>query len=143
MSTRRIESPRYGMVVTDGIAGRVFMLLRRTYEEAAGDEVFVWEALRIAAPGSRLRHVTQRARVLLAPGEFAEVVPDDGKYEFVGGPLDGRREWTTGAASWQVDVAPPLVPVFYGDSLSEEPIMVERVGYELRRDGRYHVAGGV
>lgn len=71
MSTRRIEDPRYGMVVTDGVAQRVFMLIRRMYPfSSSWEEMLVWRAACLNADGSVAQGV-----VYLAPGEWAEVIP--------------------------------------------------------------------
>ena len=69
MSIRRIEDPHYGMVVTDGVAQRVFMLVTRSFLER-GDDNFVWRAACLNADGS-----VAQGMVYLAPGEWAEVIP--------------------------------------------------------------------
>lgn len=69
MSIRRIEDPHYGMVVTDGVAQRVFMLVTRSFPER-GDDNFVWWTVRINWDGSVAEDM-----VYLAPGEWAEVIP--------------------------------------------------------------------
>lgn len=47
--TRRIENPHYGMVVTDGIAGRVFMLIHQAHPHLLGARQLVWRAVRLDA----------------------------------------------------------------------------------------------
>lgn len=141
MTARRIESPRYGMVVTDGIAGRVFMLVCRTHPHIVrGDYRLVWEALQIGIRGEGDRRPVMRARVYLAPGEFAEVVP--GEYEFVGGPADGKRYATGGSTIVVVPSIPPPSIAFDDEPLTDSSTAIQTVDYELRRDGRYHVVGG-
>ena len=65
--TRRIENPHYGMVVTDGVAARVFMLIAQ--EVVLYPETLVWWASRINANGTVFLD-----KVYLAPGEWAEVI---------------------------------------------------------------------
>lgn len=146
MTTRRIENPRYGMVVTDGTAGRTWMLVRRLEPlfHVSGDENRVWEALRLADRDDLPSSAPARDRIFLAPGEFAEVVGDEldpVQYLFVGGPADGKRIATGGRPEIMVPDIPPM-PVFAYSDEPEDPATISITHYELRRDGRYHVMGG-
>lgn len=145
MSTRRIEHPRYGMVVSDGIAGRVWMLVRRLEPlfHLSGDENLVWEALRLSDRDDLPSSAPARDRIFLAPGEFAEVepfLPPPSDYLFVGGPADGKRIATGGRPEIMVPDMPPMSVFSYSKEL-EDPTPISITHYELRRDGRYHVMG--
>lgn len=148
MGTRRIVRPRYGMVVTDGIAGRVFMLLAQVSAAARGDDRLVWDALRISTSDSPpVYEQGEMARVFLAPGEWAEVVADEPTaaavyYPFVGGPADGRTYTTDGSPTFRVPVLTPLTAYSSASAAMRVAPLVTTVDYELRRDGRYHLVGG-
>ena len=147
--TRRIDRPRFGMVVTDGAAGRVWMLVSQTrYLPHSSDSDLIWDAVQINTPEAARRGAMRqivRARVFLAPGEFAEVVADAAEPEdclFVGGPMDGRRMSTGGIHYWRAAVPPDLSTLFsaYEDPLTAD-LGIKAVDYELCRDGRYHLTG--
>ena len=140
MTTRRIEHPRYGMVVTDGTAP-VWMLVAQTYPDAPpgrGDSL-VWEAVVLSVP-------PRRDSIFLDPDAFGEVepfLPPPSDYLFVGGPADGRRYATGGVPLWVVPTMASLPLALDDESIGPvAPPEPAYVYYELRRDGRYHVTGG-
>ena len=70
-TTRRIVSPRYGMVVTD-VTG-MFVLTTQHDPQGRGDEKLVWHAFRLDG-SSRGPAYTRDYLLMLDPDEFEEVV---------------------------------------------------------------------